>query len=494
MIIKTDPSTFTGFLQDASNFSGHCDAVYFPENTHELIGLLRTAQADGQPVTVAGNGTGVTGGRVPQGGIVVSMEKFCPAPVYDAEKGTARVAAGVLLGDFMAWCKTRNLFYPPDPTEKNCFVGATIATNASGARTYGYGSTRDFVQALEIVLPDSELLHLRRGVNRASDGLLSFVSDSGKTYSLRLPEITMPPVKNAAGYFIKPEMDAIDLFIGSEGTLGIITEAELRLLPAPEQTLSAVIFFQNETDAFLFTETVKAMKKTAGEPAKNAPAPRSLEFFDGNALRFLAEKFPRIPGAANGAVWIEQDCATRDIDLLLETWVQLIHQQHGMEDAVWFAFNEADAEEIHNFRHAISYLVNEYISQHGLRKLGTDAAVPDDRFAEFLTFCRDVVTQKGLRYVLYGHYGNSHPHLNMLPANADEFAAGKQVYELICRKAVELGGTVSAEHGIGKFKREYLRLLYPLAAIRGMAALKKQLDPACILNRGNIFFAEDFDV
>jgi D-lactate dehydrogenase (cytochrome) len=131
MIIKTDRSEFESYLHDASNFSGSCNAVYFPESASDISDILKSAQASGTEVTVSGNGTGVTGGRVPQGGIVLSVEKLNAAPVFNEFAQSVLVSAGFLLGDFMSLCIDKQLFYPPDPTEKNCFIGATIATNAT---------------------------------------------------------------------------------------------------------------------------------------------------------------------------------------------------------------------------------------------------------------------------------------------------------------------------------------------------------------------------
>ncbi len=491
MIRKTDASTFESYLRDASNYSGHCDAVYLPESVNEIAALLQDAQNMGTMVTVSGNGTGLTGGRVPEGGAVLALDKLNVVISIGAESNSVTVEPGLLLADLIAALLKQGKFYPPDPTEKNCFIGATIATNASGARTYGFGATRQFVEALELVLPDGELLRLRRGELFANGLFLQLRAVSGKVYTVELPDIAMPAVKNAAGYYIKPDMDAIDLFIGSEGTLGVITKATLRVLPLPEKLLSAVIFFQTEDSAFAFCEALKKIK-TDSRTGTPATLPRSIEFFDGNSLRFISEKYPRIPSEAKGAVWIEQDYTAGQEDELLKQWQDLIAVHSGMEEALWFAFDEADLAEILEFRHAISYLVNEYITRNGFRKLGTDAAVPDESFAEFYRFCKETVTASGLPYVLYGHFGNSHPHLNMLPRDEKEFETGKQLYLEICKKAVALCGTVSAEHGIGKFKRDYLRLMYTEQAIKGMAAIKKVFDPNLILNRGNIFYESDF--
>ena len=142
--------------------------------------------------------------------------------------------------------------YPPDPTERNCFIGGTVATNASGEKTFKYGATRNYVLELHIILANGELLKLKRGELFADNYLLKLKTENGSEYKLQLPNYKMPPTKNASGYFSKINMDAIDLFIGSEGTLGVITKIKLKLVELPEKILSCIIFFNQEKDALSF--------------------------------------------------------------------------------------------------------------------------------------------------------------------------------------------------------------------------------------------------
>ena len=490
MIIKTDAESFQSFLYDASNFHGNCDAVYFPESVNEIRAFLKDAQQKSLPVTIAGNHTGVTGGSVPKGGVVLSLEKLNSVCKINPENKTMTVSPGVLLADVISAARLNGLFYPPDPTEKNCFIGGTVATNASGARSYGYGSTRKYIIELEIVLPDGELLHLRRGENFAVKNKLQLTAVSGNKISLSLPRFEMPKVKNAAGYFIHENMDAIDLFIGQEGTLGVITSITLQLLPDSGKMFSAIIFFNEESNAFNFAS---ALKLHPAQNLKTVIRPRAIEFFDGNSLVFLSKKVTRIPATAKSAIWIEQDIPTGSDESALLDGLSLYFEKYSADkDNLWFAFNESDLREMQEFRHSISYMVNEYVAANNTRKLGTDTAVPDIHFREYYEFSKSIVEDAGLQYVYYGHFGNSHLHLNMLPKNEAEFERGKNIYRELCTRAIALGGTVSAEHGIGKFKREYFHLQYPPETIKSMAQIKKTLDPALILNRGNIFFEEDF--
>jgi len=175
---------------------------------------------------------------------------------------------------------------------------------------------------------------------------------------------------------------------------------------------------------------------------------------------------------------------------LLEKWINLFLKYEGKEDEAWYAITEKDRVQIINFRHTISVSVNEYITKNNFRKLGTDAAVPDDKFIDFYYAIKSEVKKEKLDYVIYGHAGNSHLHLNMLPKSEEEFEKGKLLYKNICNKAIKLRGTFSAEHGVGKNKREYLVEMYGKENVNKMRLLKKTLDPNYILGVGNIFEKE----
>ena len=491
MIIKTNPDEFENFVVDASNFKGNCEAVYFPENVNDIVSAIKDANTNKTKVTIAGNGTGLTGARVPQNGIVIATDKLNKILEINQKDFYAVIEPAVLLSDFQKEIKQQNLFYPPDPTETNCYIGGTVATNASGAKTFKYGPTRDYVIGLQIVLPDGEILDLERGKQNANGYDLTLTTQSGKNILIQIPDYKFPAVKNASGYFVKKNMDAIDLFIGSEGTLGIITKIKLKLLPQPEDTISCVLFFDDETTALNFLEEARDIsyqnKKDNINDNINALA---LEFFDERALKFLAKDFSAIPDNAQAAIWFEQECDANSFDSILEAWNSLMQTHNVNEETAWFAFSDADKEKIKDFRHAISWKVNEYVARNNFRKLGTDVAVPDKEFREFYFTLQNWAKQSSIDFVAYGHFGNSHIHLNFLPKNDAEFNEGKKLYKQICEEAVRLGGTISAEHGIGKAKRDYLLMMYGETSIRKMAALKKSLDPNLILGIGNIFSEE----
>src|SRR5215813_4787939 len=282
MQTKTSPDEIETFLSDASFIrEGHADRVVLPESVGEVSEILASANRERVPVTVSGAGTGTVGGRVPFGGIVLATDKLnrIKQIVHEDRGGFAVVEAGVILSDLQRAVDHESLLYPPDPTERGCFVGGNVATNASGARTFKYGPTTNYIRRLKIVLASGEVIDLRRGEVRADENRRMRL---GKSIALTLPDFHMPATrKNATGYFIAPEMDAIDLFIGSEGTLGVICEITTRLLPKPEGLLSGVVFFTSDSDVLALVADVRARVDA-----------RAIEFFDRESLNFLREKYP----------------------------------------------------------------------------------------------------------------------------------------------------------------------------------------------------------
>jgi D-lactate dehydrogenase (cytochrome) len=487
MIIKTEQDEIQNYLVDASNTKGFCDAVYIPESVDEISAILIDVNNKKQLVTVAGNGTGLTGARVPQGGIVISTEKLNKIIEINTEEMYVLVEPGVILAELRDALLSNDLLYPPDPTEWNCFVGGTVATNASGAKTFKYGPTRNYVKELEIVLADGDYLQLKRGENFAKDYYLQLKTSAGRELNIVLPEYEMPNTKNASGYYCKRNMDAIDLFIGSEGTLGIITKLKLNLLPIPTNEISCVLFFESEMNGLDFlTKARNESYRSREANDKDGMNATALEYFDENSLKFLIKDFPNIPVNSKAAVWFEQQCNDND-DQLLEQWINLFAEYQGKEEDAWFAMTEKDKEQIVIFRHTISTSVNEYITYNNFRKLGTDVAVPDESFIDFYYQMKDEVEEAKLDYVIYGHLGNSHFHLNLLPKTEEEFLTGQEIYSNICHQAIKIGGTFSAEHGVGKNKTDYLVEMYGEDNVDKMRDVKKSLDPNYILCVGNIF-------
>jgi FAD/FMN-containing dehydrogenase len=429
-------------LEDASGFRGEAERIVTPASEAELLGTI----AEQSPLTILGARTGLTGGCVPQGGWAVSLEKFRRLEIC---QGRAIAGPGVSLDTLQTEAARTGQFYAPDPTERTASIGGTIATNASGSRSFRYGSTRKHILRLRVALMTGRVLDVKRG----------------DPVDFEIPDLPLPATtKNTAGYPLAPGMDWIDLFTGSEGTLGIVTEAELQLLPAPADVLAGIVFMISDAAA---QDVVDAWRRI--------PGLRMIEYFDANSLDFLRPHYPEIPARAAAALLIEQE--EGDVDF----W-----SDHAPEDS-WFAASDQDRERFRRFRHALPELVNDTMRRRGFLKLGSDYAVPLARNREMLAFYHTELMQQGLEYVIFGHIGDAHVHVNILPRSPAEFEAGQCLMLEFARHAVSLGGTVSAEHGLGKRKAHLLSLQYTPAQIEAMKEVKRRLDPHWLLNRGNLF-------
>ena len=444
------------YLTDASGYKGEGERLYVPEDESGVIEVLNRARQEGMPVTLAGAGSGLTGARVPQGGWVLSLEKFRRLEVGT---GRARTGAAVTLLELRDAARPTGQFYAPDPTEITASVGGTIATNASGSRSFKYGSTRRHVLALRVALMNGSIQEYRRG----------------DKVDFPVPAVPVPATtKYTAGYRLEPGMDWIDLFCGSEGTLGVVLEAELALLPVPKNLFAGVVFFPSDEHALSAVE--------AWQPVRDL---RMIEYADRNSLDLLLERYPEIPARARAALLIESE--GDDVD----GWEKRLAGAEALIDASWFATTAKDRERFREFRHALPELVIAKVVPGGFLKMGTDYAVPIARNREMLAYYRRRLEEElPGRYVIYGHIGDAHVHVNMLPTNQAEASAASELLTEFAKQAVALGGTVSAEHGLGKRKAGLLSLQFAPEHIQAMRDVKTVMDPDWLLGRGTLFASE----
>jgi|SRR5579885_373701 FAD/FMN-containing dehydrogenase len=446
------------YLSDASGFTGWAEEAFAPADEAGVVEILRRATEQRIPVTIAGAGSGLTGARVPQGGWVLSLERFRK---LDIGPGRARAGAAVTLLELREAAAPTRQFYAPDPTELTASVGGTIATNASGSRSFRFGATRRHVLGLRVALIDGRVVEYRRGDKLDFDA----------------PAIPLPrTTKCTAGYRLEPGMDWIDLFCGSEGTLGVVLEAELQLLPAPEHVFAGVIFFACDDDAL-----------RAVDLWRGAADLRMLEYADRNSLNLLRGRYPEIPAAAAAALLIEAE--GQDLD----AWENRLREAAAMVDASWFAASARERERFRLFRHALPETVNAAVLSRGFMKMGADYAVPLDQNREMIAYYRERLERElPGQYVIYGHIGDAHVHVNMLPATPQQAALANALLTEFARQAVALGGAVSAEHGLGKRKAHLLAIQYAPEHIQAMMNVKRRLDPFWLLGRGTLFPLPDW--
>jgi D-lactate dehydrogenase (cytochrome) len=520
-LLKTNlEQEYPDYLRDESRRRGRADGLCFARTEEEIRQVMAGCQ-QALTLTTQGARTGVTGGAVPEGGYVVNLSRMNRMTALRYEPGRDEffltVQPGVVLsqlrtalsaGEFDAagWSpeslaaleryrRNPSYFFAPDPTELSASLGGMVACNASGACSFRYGATRNYVEMLEVMLPDGDLLILRRGVEKAQGRSFSIKTRAGRLIAGRLPDTVMPQVKNAAGYFVQDNMDLIDLFIGSEGTLGLFTAIELRLIPEPACRWGIVSFFPTPGFAVSF---VQAIRGGSGETS-----PVAIEYFDRHSLDLLLyqkqeqgafTEIPDIPQGGSHAVYVEYHGAEESLERAMETLLDRIVKAGGLEQHSWMADTPQELERLKAFRHAVPEAVNRVIderrkSEPALTKLGTDMAVPDDQLGAVIDLYREGLQKSGLDHVIFGHIGNNHLHVNILPRSLEEYEQGKALYLDWARRIIAMGGTISAEHGVGKLKVALLREMVGEEAIRQMRELKRLFDPGGILNRGNLFRA-----
>ncbi len=516
-LIKPIDQELSEYLRDESRAVGTAGSISFPRCLEEVINVIKELYDQDIPVTIQGARTGLAGGAVPLGGHVMNLSRMNAVSGMEiGEDGrfTVRCEAGVVLSqlnkmiesrkfDLSKWNKdsreaykvflnAEEQFFSPDPTEASATIGGMVANNASGARSYLYGSTRDHVIALKIVLFNGDTLSLRRGQHFASGRNLSILSDQGYRFDTALPTYKMPETKNASGYYIEDDMDAIDLFIGSGGTLGIITEIEVGLLPAPKVIWGVNFCFAEEKQAIRFVETVRSQVDNIA----------SLEFYDGFALAILRNQKEENPAFAklrpvekriNSVIYVELHCD--DEEAALKNLVQLadkMKESRGDAKDTLVARTVSDRDSLYFFRHAVPESVNMLIDNRRkvnpvIKKLAADMAVPDRYLSDIMELYRTMLKQYDLEAAIWGHIGDNHLHVNILPRDASDYEKGQALYRKWSSMVSKFGGAVSAEHGIGKLKTDQLKLMYGEKHIEEMRMLKKVFDPHELLCPGNFF-------
>jgi len=427
-------------ITDASGYAGRADQVFTPRSEHELAAILARASSEGVPVTIMGALTGLAGGAVTQSGWAMSMAQFRK---LDVHPGHARVGTGVLLRDVQAAATASGQFYAPDPTENTSSIGGNIGANASGSRSFMYGATRRHVQAVRVVHMDGKIVEYRRGQKVDFD----------------VPKIPLPRTrKHSAGYRLEPGMDFVDLFVGSEGTLGVVTEAELQLLPAPGEILGGVVFFPTEEAAL---DAVDRWRPT--------PGLRMLEFLDSRSIKLMDQPF--------GAAVLLELVGDAELDMA-----------GALEDESWFGSSAVDRERFRQFRHRLPERIHERVRRDGFVVLATDYAVPLERNRDILSLYRKELTRNfGDKFVMFGHIGDAHVHTEVLPATEREWKLATDIAVDLAKEVVAMGGTVGAEHGLGKRKAHLLSIQYNPEQIEAMRSVKRRFDPQQLLGQGNLF-------
>ncbi|AGF54169.1 FAD-binding oxidoreductase [Clostridium saccharoperbutylacetonicum] len=418
------------------------DIVVQATSAEEVSKVMKYAYENNIPVTPRGSGTGLVGAAVPlKGGIVIDLSRMNRILELDDENLTLTLEPGVLLMDIGKYVEEFDLFYPPDPGEKSATIGGNISTNAGGMRAVKYGVTRDYVRGLEVVLPNGEIVEL-----------------GGKV------------VKNSSGYSLK------DLMIGSEGTLGIVTKAVLKLLPLPKKALSLLVPF----------ESLEKAIETVPKIIKSKSIPTAIEFMQREAIlaaeEFLGKSFPDKSSDAYLLLTFDGN-STEEIEKAYENVAKICLESGALD--VLISDTEERQESIWSargcFLEAIKALTTEMDE--------VDVVVPRNKIGEFVTFTHELESKANVRIKSFGHAGDGNLHVYILrdELNEEEWKAKlSEVMQIMYDKAKELRGQVSGEHGIGFAKKGYLKQSLPDKCINIMQGIKLAFDPRNILNPGKV--------
>jgi glycolate oxidase len=417
------------------------EAVVLPETAVQISQIMRLANERRFPVTARGGGVGYTGGAVPvEGGIVIGTDRMNRIREIDADNLYCVTEPGVTTYELQRAVEAQGLFYPPDPASyKNSFIGGNIAENAGGIRSAKYGVTKHYVLGLEVVLPTGEI-----------------VETGGRTS------------KNVVGF------DLTGLLCGSEGMLGIITQATLRLLPLPEATRTVRATFETMTAACACVSHFTRARVT----------PVAVEVLDRNAIRAVESEFAfGLDAQAGALLLVAVDGATAEVERAARIVERVVREGGGYD--VMRSETREEEDKLWDVRRALSPSIKKF----GNLKFNEDVVVPRSRVPELIERVEEIGRRRETFVVNFGHLGDGNIHVNFMCDREDALAVtrARAAVRDTFAAAVELGGTISGEHGIGYVKAPYLDMALGATTIEAMRRIKRALDPLGILNPGKVF-------
>lgn len=413
-------------------------------STEEVSGVMKLAWKKNIPVTVRGSGTGLVGAAVPAfGGILLETTRMNKIIELNSDTLTVRVQPGVLLMELAAFAEENDFMYPPDPGEKSATIGGNISTNAGGMRAVKYGVTRDYVRALTVVMPDGEIVELGSNV-----------------------------AKNSSGYSLK------DLVVGSEGTLCVICEATLKLIPLPKVSVSLLVPFTDMKSAIEAVPKIFRSKIT----------PTAIEYMSRDTIMFsesyLGKKFPDTKNDAYILLTIDgntDEQVSGEVNSIAELCLEI-----GALD-VYIVDTDERKKSVWSARGAFL----EAIKASTTEMDECDVVVPVNKVDEFIKYTHQLAEKFGVRIPSFGHAGDGNLHVYICRDELESSEWEKlleECFELMYKKAEEMGGLVSGEHGIGYAKKQYIKKQYGETPIMLMQGIKKVFDEKNILNPGKVCF------
>ena len=516
--VASDPDAIGGFLEDAAHHpGGHAAGVAHPGCEAEVAALLRQSQR----VLPVGAQSSLTGGATPLGDVVVTTRRL--NRIVTAGSGGVTAQAGIPIADLQDALARRDAWYPPVPTFEGACIGGTAATNAAGAATFKYGAARDWIRGLKVVLADGSLLELHRGEHRAHPDGYFELHGPGGVRRIPLPEYRMPDVpKRSAGYFARPGMDAVDLFVGSEGTLGFITEVTCGVVSPRPETCLVWLTVPDDAGALAL---VAALRREA-QATWRSRDPRgvdvaAVEHLDRRSLELVREDGADrrhdvdVPADAAVALLVQlelppgaaptSDAAYDQIggalapgapDTSLVRLCRMLDRAGVLDRAeIALPADRRRQDQLRAIREAVPEAVNRRVKaaqrdvDAGIRKTAADMIVPFERFPDSLETFRNAFEERGLDYAIWGHISDANVHPNVIPRSLADVERGQEAIMACGRAVIGMGGCPLAEHGVGRnrVKQALLRELYGDEGLAAMRAVKAALDPRGVLAPGVLF-------
>lgn len=510
--IRETPEAVEPYLEDASGAPrGHASGLVRVASEAEAAAFLRSTAGAGLRVLPQAARSSLTGGAIPHGEVVVSVEALRGAGRLQrtSEGARATVGAGLRLRELQEIVAGEGFYYPPVPTYQEAMIGGSASTNAGGAATFKYGVTREWIQGLHVLLFNGDLLAIERdqAVARPGESFRIRLTD-GDELVVPVPDYRLPELKKiSAGYFAADPLDLVDLFVGSEGTLGLITAVTVELVRRPAAVVTGLVFLSDDEAAFELATALRQAAQAArdrGDPA--GPDVRAIEWMDPNCLEILRrhgearKRRINLPDTARAGVLFEMELdeptsneraqeqlaaaldggsAARDDGLIR---LFRILREHDALDDLEFAFPEDGRrhQALAELREAVPQRVGEQSARTpGVSKMGGDFIVPFDRLREMMQIYAEGFERRGLAYAVWGHLGDGNLHPNAMPRSEDE---GQLAYEALLEFADEVvrrGGCPLSEHGVGRsaLKQHLLLRFLGENAVEQMRRIKRALDP-----------------
>lgn len=513
---------YSDYLMDASLFKGRAESLVFCQSSNDIKQIIDICYQNNTNMTIQGALTGICGGAVPNDGCIINISEMNKilGTTYDENSSTYGliVEPGVLLKDidnalvskrmktenwpeeytqiYEKFKKSKAKFFPPDPTENLASIGGMVACDASGACSFRYGSTRHYINSIKVVTIVGGVateLYIKRGVYTYTDIHKLFDCDM----ELPIWKSHQNSLKDVAGLYYEEDMDLIDLFIGSEGLLGVISEIELKLIDAPDIKMGIMLFLENTNNLDELMNWLRQNNISDNIIEK----PCAIEYFDKNTFSMLNEfrtlkteisQLPIISEFYQGGLYLEFHL--HDESILDNLMAQLFDKLESFginEEEQWFAIEASDFEKLKKFRHSVPECVNilvanQKILEPAIKKVGTDMAVTDINLINLLKLYNTDIENNKLKAIIFGHIGDNHLHVNIIPDDLKSYQMAMKVVAMWIQQVIKWQGTVTAEHGVGKLKKEFLKQMMTFNDLESMKIIKNIIEPSGLISKGNL--------